>query len=124
MFLKFDGPATILLQSRTANLRDLLTNEDVDELASVQPSRTSNSILSSLAPSPIAASPVVPPSLSGTTPAVPITSPLNKFSGSLKDALVNDLPVKGRNAGTTLRRVTINSGKVEFVDSDFKEFVR
>lgn len=124
LFLKFDGPATILIQSRTANLRDLLTNEDVDELASVQPSRTSNSILSALAPSSAPATPVMPPSMSGTTPAAPISSPLNKFPNTPKEAHIKDLGRDVVEKTRVTRRVMIKNGKAEFVDSDFKEFIR
>lgn len=37
LFLRFEGPTTILLQSRASSLRDVLTSGDVDEIAQAEP---------------------------------------------------------------------------------------
>ncbi|KAI9840706.1 MAG: Altered inheritance of mitochondria protein 24, mitochondrial [Thelocarpon superellum] len=37
LFLRFQGPATLLLQSRAARLSDVLTSRDVNEMADTQP---------------------------------------------------------------------------------------
>ncbi|KAI9882581.1 MAG: hypothetical protein M1823_005670 [Watsoniomyces obsoletus] len=37
LFLRFEGPMTVLLQSRASSLRDVLTNRDVDEIAHAEP---------------------------------------------------------------------------------------
>lgn len=37
LFLQFRGPTTILLQTRAARIRDVLTSEDVNEIADMQP---------------------------------------------------------------------------------------
>ncbi|KAI9788213.1 MAG: Altered inheritance of mitochondria protein 24, mitochondrial [Peltula sp. TS41687] len=39
LFLRFEGPTTILLQSRASRLRDVLTDRDVNEIAQVVPGR-------------------------------------------------------------------------------------
>lgn len=40
LFLHFRGPTTILLQTRAARIRDVLTSEDVNEIADMQPAVT------------------------------------------------------------------------------------
>lgn len=37
LFLQFHGPTTILLQTRASRIRDVLTFEDVNEIADTQP---------------------------------------------------------------------------------------
>lgn len=37
LFLQFHGPTTILLQTRAARIRDVLTSETVNEIADAQP---------------------------------------------------------------------------------------
>lgn len=37
LFLQFHGPTTILLQTRAARIRDVLTPENVNEIADAQP---------------------------------------------------------------------------------------
>ena len=40
LFLQFHGPTTILLQTRASRPRDLLTSENVDEIADTKPGFT------------------------------------------------------------------------------------
>lgn len=37
LFLKFRGPTTILLQTRSSRISDVLTSQDVNEIADTQP---------------------------------------------------------------------------------------
>ena len=40
LFLQFHGPATILLQTRASRVRDVLTSENIDEIADTKPGLT------------------------------------------------------------------------------------
>jgi hypothetical protein len=104
-FLKFVGPATVLLQSRTGSkMRDLLSREEMEEFATVESRAFAP-------PSPPRDTQTVSKSVGGPKTAAksiegPTTQQRKDHSGSLK-------------------RVTITKdGKVQFEDSDFKEFQR
>ena len=44
LFLRLNGPTTVLLQSRASRLKDVLTTRDVNEIADVEPGTTSPSV--------------------------------------------------------------------------------
>jgi len=96
--VRFQGPGTILLQSRSAPISDILRPQDVDEAAAVQPG--------TLEPLEHISGGVVGP------PSKPPSKPILPASSSAVDH-------KG------LKVVTVKeNGKVEFEDSDFKDFTR
>jgi hypothetical protein len=98
VFVKFVGPATILLQSRTgSSLRDLLSKEDLGEYAMVE---------SSIFAPPAKVEIVAEPETAKITIEGPTTQEKTGHSGSLKRAIIT------------------KDGKVQFEDSDLKEFVR
>jgi len=88
-FLKIQGPATVLVQSRGWRLRDVVTREDVEETAGIVP---------------------------GTSVKKSAESAAEK--GSEKTTAPKTVMKPG-----VLKQVTVgNNGKVEFQDSDFREF--
>jgi uncharacterized protein (AIM24 family) len=92
LFLRFQGPATILIQSRTRRLVDVVGKEDMGEFAALEEPGAA-----------IGASKGV--SANGLKAMGKLAVPVSSTSGTLKKAIVS-------------------GGKVEFQDSDFKEFTR
>jgi len=108
-FLKFVGPATVLLQSRTGGrIRDLISRQEMGEYAAVQSMvsvprqrvETVKVIKSGLETAKQASAE------KETTDMVPTVSQTQTHAGSLKRAVVTRV------------------GHVEFEDSNFKEFKR
>ncbi|CAZ83667.1 unnamed protein product [Tuber melanosporum] len=98
LFVRFRGPGTVLLQSRSARISDILRPHDVSEAATVEPG--------ALEPLEHASGGAV-----GSVPK-PSSKPLLPASSSAMDH--NGLKV-----------VTVKKdGKVEFEDSDFRDFAR
>ncbi|TGZ80186.1 hypothetical protein EX30DRAFT_341755 [Ascodesmis nigricans] len=133
LFLRFEGPATILIQSRTSQLRDIITREDVDELAAVQPGAAASAVeATTVTP----ATAITATAFTDSPAAVPAPSPapqpsiLSSSEGPIKVEGVNSIPFGvgtpgGKTiatSGEVLRRVVVTNGKVEFQDSDFSEF--
>lgn len=50
LFLQFQGPTTILLQTRAARLRDVLESRDINEIADAAPGVAKSLITSSIPP--------------------------------------------------------------------------
>lgn len=97
-FLRFVGPATVLLQSRTGGrLRDLVSREEMRECAEGEMRL------------PVASRKTVVETVKQAEKAVE------------KEAV--QTPARVSHSGT-LKKVTVRDGKVEFEDSDFKEFTR
>lgn len=67
LFLHFHGPGTILLQSRGAALRDVLTTRDVDELADSPAGSVPKALGAQSAAEPGVATPTTAPPTSPTT---------------------------------------------------------
>lgn len=102
LFLRFQGPSTILVQSRTAPISEVFKKEDFSELADTEPGALP-------APTKIAGQYTVDQSrkkiVIGSVDDRPTTVASGRHSKGLKVAIVKD-------------------GKLEFQDSDFKAFTR
>ena len=106
-FLRFVGPATVLLQSRTGGrLRDMLSREDMDEtaVAEVAPAVVMRKVLKA-----------------DKQNVVENDKQIEKVVGQVGQEKTVE-QAKQAHAGT-LKKVTVRNGKVEFEDSDLKEFV-
>ncbi|KAF2101724.1 hypothetical protein NA57DRAFT_64429 [Rhizodiscina lignyota] len=90
LFLQFQGPMTILLQSRASGLTDSLTNRDVNEIADTPAGAVQDAVVLDLKAESRAASSV--------TPTAPPASP------------TAEQPAK-------MRMATVRGGKVSFQDS-------
>ncbi|CUS08120.1 unnamed protein product [Tuber aestivum] len=98
LFVRFQGPGTILLQSRSARISDILGPHDVNEAAAVEPGAVEP--LEHIGGATVGSASKFP------------SKPLLPASNSAADH-------KG------LKVVTVGKdGKVEFEDSDFKDFTR
>ncbi|RPA98936.1 hypothetical protein L873DRAFT_1843986 [Choiromyces venosus 120613-1] len=98
LFVRFEGPGTILLQSRSARIFDTIRSQDVSEAAAVQPGAFEP-------PEHIAGEAVGSASKPPSKPLLPASSSAVDHKG--------------------LKMVTVRKdGKVEFEDSDFKDFTR
>ncbi|KAF8250055.1 hypothetical protein K440DRAFT_619467 [Wilcoxina mikolae CBS 423.85] len=119
-FLRFVGPATILLQSRTGGrIKDLIRREEIGELADIEPHAYSASASSK-------GIETVMVRKGGLETA-------KQAEKMVEDVVAKDaretkaaptLTVKRTNSGSLKRVIVTKDGKVEFEDSDFKEFQR
>ncbi|KAI5842602.1 mitochondrial biogenesis AIM24-domain-containing protein [Morchella snyderi] len=108
LFLRFQGPSTILVQSRTAPLSEVFRKEDFSELADTEPG---------LLPSPIATKAIeAPPSSSSSS------SSSEKITIGAAD--VRPVSTGGRHPSALKIAIVGRDGKTEFQDSDFKAFTR
>ncbi|EDN08759.1 predicted protein [Histoplasma mississippiense (nom. inval.)] len=86
LFLQFDGPATILVQSRASRIADALTTQQVNEIADAPPGVTQEAVRKAAAKS-------------GEAEAAP----------KAKDDLISKTAVSGQSFASVMR-----DGKVEF----------
>lgn len=94
LFLRFQGPTTILMQSRTARLSEVFRKDDFNELADTEPGAL-----------PTPAEDRKKKIVIGTADERPTATGSGRSPKALKVAIVRD-------------------GKLEFQDSDFKAFTR
>jgi len=100
-FLKFVGPATVLLQSRTGGrIRDLIAREEMREYAVMQSMES------------------VP------RQRVETVKQAAKMTGETTDKAIPTVSRTQTHAGSLKRAVVTRVGHVEFEDSNFKEFQR
>lgn len=98
LFLQFDGPATLLVQSRGARVRDIMSDRDVNEIADTPAGATYNALNK----------------LTGTTDQ-------RDYQRAAEDA-VSEAPVPSRTVeeltqelkGVSQTIATIRDGRVEF----------
>lgn len=111
-FLKFVGPATVLLQSRTGGrIRDLISREEMGEYAAVQSMES------------------VPRQRRETVKVLKIGLETAKQAAKMAEKETPDKAAPAMSqtqthAGSLKRAVVTRVGHVEFEDSNFKEFQR
>lgn len=133
MFLKFEGPAVVLLQSRTGRLRDLVSVEEAGEWASAK----NGDVHVAAQPTPAvevaenvaAAQEVVQEARGAVSQAEVVEEPVEKAPKvQAAESAVFSEPVREVRAtvprGSPFKRVIVENGKARFEDSDFKEFRR
>jgi len=121
-FLRFVGPATVLLQSRTGGrTKDLIRREEIGELADIEPGAYSASTSSKQFG--IETMLVKKGGLETAKQAEKMVEEVvAKDARETKAAPT--LTTKRTNSGSLKRVIVTKDGKVEFEDSDFKEFQR
>jgi hypothetical protein len=87
LFLSFEGPATLLLQSRASHLSDVLTLRDVNEIAESPPGAVQDVVTRNIREEmkEIAATGTTPP-LASTDAAGTVKSTIIKEPTTVKDA--------------------------------------
>lgn len=136
MFLKFEGPAVVLLQSRAERLRDLVSVEEVGEWAVTKNGPLNVPARPTLAAETAKLQEVIEEARGGAgelnvgldkTPAAPAPEATEKpGAGKPRDEVLaagEEMQGTGSRRATTRKAVVVN-GKVRFEDSDFKEFIR
>lgn len=104
-FLKFVGPATVLLQSRTkGKIYDVISREELGEYAVVESSLFA---------------PLPPPK---ATQAAPET--VKEIEAAAESLEVPATQKRRGHSGSLKRAIVGSDGKVQFEDSDLKEFIR
>jgi hypothetical protein len=101
LFLQFEGPATLLVQSRASRVRDILSDKEINEIADAPAGATFNAIRQR----------------SGTT-----TQKSNEEYQRAAEEAVSEAPVPSRTVedltqeikGISQNIATIRDGKVEF----------
>ncbi|KAL7270765.1 Altered inheritance of mitochondria protein 24, mitochondrial [Rhizina undulata] len=101
LFIRFQGPGTILVQSRAARITDVLNKEDVNEMAEVAPGALSQ-IADTAAKHEIDFDRAI------------VHKPAGRSTG----------PPSGMRPSHLKVVIVGKDGKVEFQDSDFKEFTK
>jgi len=110
-FLKFVGPATVLLQSRTGGrIRDLIAREEMGEYAVMQS-------MESVPRQRVETVKVLKSGLETVKQAA-------KMTGETTDKAIPTVSRTQTHAGSLKRAVVTRVGHVEFEDSNFKEFQR
>jgi hypothetical protein len=80
LFLRFEGPATLLLQSRASRLSDVLTLRDVDEIADSPPGAVQDAVTRKIKEE------IEEIATTGTTPPVASTPPPTVKDVTIKEA--------------------------------------
>ncbi|KAI5806148.1 mitochondrial biogenesis AIM24-domain-containing protein [Geopyxis carbonaria] len=111
-FLRFQGPGTILLQSRTARLRDVIERDEIRDDAIVAPG--------------VALPTARSPTTITATKTAATTIPQETVAAAEKMAEKTVPPQMQRAPASSgsLKRAVVDQGKVVFEDSDFREFRR
>lgn len=106
LFLQFEGPATLLVQSRASRVRDILSDKEVNEIADAPAGAAFNAIRQR----------------SGTTTTTTEEQKSNEEYQRAAEEAVSDAPVPSRTVedltqeikGISQNIATIRDGKVEF----------
>lgn len=90
LFLSFQGPATLLLQSRASRLSDVLTLRDVNEISDSPPGSVDDAVTRKIKEE------IKEIAASGTTPPVPTDA-----SGTVRYATIKDGKAEFEKKSTT-----------------------
>lgn len=117
--MKFEGPAVVLLQSRTGRLRDLVSVDEVGEWASVK----GGSVHMAVGPAAAVekARKAVEDAKAGTEKLSEEVLKAKAKTGAVSSQVIGEVRASVPPT-STMRKVIVENGKARFEDSDFKEF--